>query len=241
MSEYSESAEYLHLLSLPMWAALGPRLARVLADVPTEGTLVELGAGSGLGTTTILDAVPRLPLLVAEPSAQLRAVLLARLHEHPEGDRVTVHPVQAQELPLPAQIAGVVGAHMIGHLPPPDRHALFTALADRMLPGAPLVVNAQPPATAEPVPAWPPFGVTRGGVTYEGSGSATPTGPDSVRWTMEYTTRTGSQVLHRATAEYDWWVHTPTRLAGELAAAGLPGADIDDDLIVARRGRDRRS
>lgn len=241
MSEYSESAEYLHLLSLPMWEVLGPRLARVLADVPTEGTLVELGAGSGLGTTTILDAVPGLPLLVAEPSAQLRAVLLARLHDHPEGDRVTVHPVQAQELPLPAEIAAVVGVHMIGHLPPPDRHALFTALADRMLPGAPLVVNAQPPATAEPVPAWPPFGVTRGGLTYEGTGSAAPIGPDSVRWSMRYTTRTGSEVLHRAAAEYDWWVHTPARLAGELAAARLPGADIDDDLVVARRGRDRRS
>ncbi|MFR9806540.1 hypothetical protein ACL02T_30250 [Pseudonocardia sp. RS010] len=235
MSEYGESAEYLHLLSLPMWEVLGPRLAAILADGPAEGTLVELGAGSGLGTTTILDAVPRLPLVVAEPAAQLRAVLLARLYEHPEGERVTVHPVPAQELPLPAKIVGVVGAHMIGHLPPSDRHALFTALAARMRTGAPLVLNAQPPATADPVPAWPPFGVTCGGLTYEGTGSAVPTGEDSVRWTMEYTTRQGAEVLHRATAEYDWWVHSPARLAAELAAAGLPNAEIDADLVIARR------
>lgn len=51
--EYSASSEYVHLLSVPMWTDLRPRLAAALAGVdPEAGPVLELGAGSGLAPTS---------------------------------------------------------------------------------------------------------------------------------------------------------------------------------------------
>ena len=234
-SEYESSAEYLHVLSVPMWEGLRDRLVGVLAGVDAAaGTLLELGAGTGLGTDVLLDTVPDAPLLAVEPSAALRAVLLARLVDRPGGaERVTVHPGTASDAPLPDRLAAVAGLHMIGHLSADERRALFAALAPRMAPGAPVVLNVQPPETAREVPEFPPFGVTVGALRYEGTGSAVPTGPDRVRWTMRYRTLDGERVVGSAMATYDWWTVSAAGLAAELAAAGLT-PDVQDDLVVAR-------
>ncbi|MDT7648655.1 MAG: hypothetical protein QOI36_61 [Pseudonocardiales bacterium] len=62
-----------------MWTGLRGPLADVLAHAdPDAATVLELGAGTGLGTDVILDTIRRAPV-PAEPSPQLRAVLLARL------------------------------------------------------------------------------------------------------------------------------------------------------------------
>jgi hypothetical protein len=235
-SKYASSAEYLHLLSVPMWQGLRGRLVDLLGGVdPTAGTLLELGAGTGLGTDVLLDAVPDAPLLAVEPSAALRAVLLARLADRPGGaERVTVHPGTASGTPLPDRLAAVAGLHMIGHLPPEEQRALFAALAPRLAPGAPVVLNVQPPETAQEVPEFPPFGVAVGTLRYEGTGSAVPTGPDRVRWTMRYRTRDGERVIGGATATYEWWTVSAAGLAAELVAAGLTARVHDDDLVVAR-------
>jgi hypothetical protein len=238
-SGYGPSAEYLHLLSLPMWQGLRGRVAAALAGVgPHRGALVELGAGTGLGTEVLLDTVPGAPLVVAEPSAHLRAVLIARLAARPDAARITVQPLGASDLPLPERIAAVAALHMIGHLAPAERRALFRTLAPRLSPGAPVVINVQPPDTAVEVPEFPPVGVTVGTLRYEGTGSATPVGPDRLRWTMRYRTLAGDQVLTTATATYEWWTVPADTLAAELTAAGLKvERDPDvygDDLVVAR-------
>jgi len=230
--EYATAAPYVHLFSAPMWGELAPAWTAALAETGT-GTVIELGAGTGAATETILAAVPGAPVVVAEPSAALRAVLLARLATMPGGERVTVHPVAAQELRLPERVAAVAGVHMIGHLAPGERRKLFRALAARLTPGAPVVFNAFPPYTAEPVPPMPPMTATQGAATYRITGSAVPTGPDSVRWRTEYVTLLGGEIVDRVVTEYDWWVHSPERLAAELADAGLP-ARVDGDLVVGR-------
>jgi hypothetical protein len=57
-----------------MWTGLRGPLADVLAHAdPDAATVLELGAGTGLGTDVILDTIRRAP---APPN---RAVLLARL------------------------------------------------------------------------------------------------------------------------------------------------------------------
>lgn len=232
--EYDHSAEYLHLLSLPMWQELHPRLRTALAGVdPSAGTVLELGPGSGIGTETVLDTVPDAPVLAAEPSAALRAVLLARLAGRPDSDRVTVYPGGATDVPLPDRLAAVIGINMIGHLPTDARHALWQALAVRLAPGAPVVVNTQPPDTAVSVLPTPPFSATIGRLTYQGQGSAEPTGPDSVRWRMTYRTLDGATVLAEATAEYDWQVVATAGLAAELSGAGFVVSGTDGDLVVA--------
>lgn len=231
-SEYADAVEYLHLLSRPMWAELGGRMRAVLREVdPAAGPVLELGAGTGLGTDALLDAV-RNDVLVAEPSPALRAVLLARLADRGT-DRVTVHPGGALDVPLPDRLAGVVGMHMVGHLPPDERRRLWAALASRSAPGGPVVLNVQPPATATAVPPWPWSGTTVGGLTYEGTGEAEPTGTGEVRWRMRYRTRRGDTVLATAEAEYRWWPCSADELAAELAAAGFT-PEVDGELVVAR-------
>lgn len=214
-----------------MWAGLRPRLAAALHAVgPGAGPVLELGAGTGLSTEVLLDTVPN-AIVAVEPSGSLRAVLLARLAGR-AGGRVTVEPCGALDAPLPERLAGVVGMHMIGHLSPADRTRLWTAVAARLSPGAPVVINVQPPATATAVPSFPWSGTTVGALTYEGSGHAAPAGPDSVTWHLSYRTRRGDEVLAAAVAEYRWWVVTADALAAELAAAGLT-ASVDGDLVAA--------
>ena len=234
--EYESSAEYLHLLSRSMWSGLGPRLAATLAVVDAAGPVVELGAGSGLGTDVILDSTSG-EVLAVEPSPALRGVLLARLADRGE-TRVRVLPHRAQDAPLPERMAAVVGVHMVGHLPPDDRAALWTRLADRLVPGGPVVLNVQPPDSAVAVPPFPWSGVTVGGVHYEGTGRADPEGEGRVRWRMDYRTRDGERVLATASAEYDWHLVSADGLAAELAAAGLDPV-VDDDLVIARTARRR--
>jgi SAM-dependent methyltransferase len=159
--EYSASGEYLHLLSGPAWTDLRPRLATALADVdPDTGPVLELGAGTGLGTDVLLDTLVN-EVLAVEPSASMRGVLLARLADRGT-DRVTVFPGGASEAPLPDRIAAVVGMHMVGHLAPPERKRLWAAVAGRLSPGGPVVLNVQPPAAAEVVPEFPWMTVTVG-------------------------------------------------------------------------------
>ncbi|MFD4365847.1 hypothetical protein [Rhodococcus sp. NPDC058521] len=236
-SEYWESAEYLHLLSIPMWEQLSGRLADTLTDVdPTAGTVVEFGPGTGLSTDVLLDTLSPAPILAAEPSAALRAVLLARVSSRPDSARFTVLPVGAAELPLPSTIAAVVGMHMIGHLSPDQRRVLFSDLMPRLAPGAPVVFNVQPPDTAVEVPSWPPFGTTVGRLRYEGTGRAVPTGPDAVRWTMSYRTLDGDTEIASATADYQWWIVSAEQLAGELRDAGAANVRIDEDMVIAHAG-----
>ncbi|RSM69664.1 class I SAM-dependent methyltransferase [Kibdelosporangium aridum] len=218
-----------------MWTELADRLTAALSGVdPGSGTVVEFGAGTGLGTDVLLDTLYPAPLLVAEPSAHLRAVLLARLSDRHDTDRVTVFPCGATQLPLPERVAAAIGMHMIGHLAPAERRALFSALMPRLAPGAPVVFNVQPPGTAVEVPEFPPFGVTVGRLRYEGTGRAVPIGPDRLRWTMTYRTLDGDIEIARAVTEYDWWTVSASTLAAELTQAGAATVRIDDDLVIAR-------
>jgi Methyltransferase domain len=232
--EYSASGEYVHLLSAPVWTDLRPRLTAALAGVdPEAGPVLELGAGSGLGTDVLLDSLGN-DVLAVEPSTSLRGVLLARLADRGT-TRVTVFPGSATEVPLPDRIAAVVGLHMVGHLAPTDRKRLWAAAAERLSPGGLVVLNVQPPTAAEAVPEFPWMSVIVGGLRYEGTGSAEPTGPDSVRWRMRYRTRReDGTVLAEASAEYVWWIVTAEGLAAELAEAGLV-ATVDDDLVIGVR------
>lgn len=234
-SEYSASAEYLHLLSMSAWAGMSGRVAAALRGTDfAVGTVVEFGAGTGLATDVLLDIAAPAPILAAEPSPQLRAVLLARLSGRGDRDRITVFPGGAAELPLPERVAAVVGINMIGHLAPECRRALFSELMPRLAPGAPVVFNVQPPDTAVEVPEWPPIAVTVGGLRYEGTGRAVPTGPDRVRWTMSYRTVDGDTELAHASAEYDWWIVSAEGLAAELRHAGAAVVRVDGDLVIAR-------
>lgn len=124
---------------------------------------------------------------------------------------------------------------MIGHLDPEGRQALWARLAARLAPGAPLVVGLQPPDQATAVPRTRFTTAEVGELTYEGWGQAEPTGPESVRWTMQYRTLDGERILSERTADYGWWILSAPAALAELAAAGLAAAAGLGGLIVARR------
>lgn len=164
-------------------------------------------------------------------------MLLARLSARPDSHRVTVHPCGASALAPPDRIAATVGMHRIGNLAPDDRRALFTALVPRLAPGAPMVLNVQPPDTAVEVPQGPPRAVDVGRQRYEGRGHAVPAGPARLRWRMTYSTLDGDNgdaEISREVSEYLLWTVSAATLNAELTDAGAASVTVDGDLVIAR-------
>ena len=230
---YDPAAPYLHVLSTGFWDSMRPRLTAVLAGAPADGSAVDLGAGTGLATEVLLRELPEAAVLAVEPSAPLRGVLLGRLHGPDTVDRLTVVPAGAEEVELPAALSAVVAMNMIGHLDPDARATLWAAVAPRLRPAAPLVINVQWPSEAVDV-APMSMEVRQGEAVYGVTLQARPTAAERIVWTMAYTTRRGGRVVEAARTTYDWWIVTAGELAAELRAAGLDVA-VDDDLVVARR------
>jgi predicted O-methyltransferase YrrM len=83
--QYRESAEYIDVMSRVAWQELGPLLAGALTTAkPVSGPVVDLGAGTGLGTLVIAKALPEAEIIAVEPSSGLRAVLLSKVYDDPD-------------------------------------------------------------------------------------------------------------------------------------------------------------
>ena len=105
---------------------------------------------------------------------------------------------------------------------------------NRLTPGAPLVVNAQPPPEAVEVPETLFGSVRVGRSVYQGSGSAHPDGPGTVIWRMRYRVLDESERLVRETvAAYRWHVIAPATLLSELSAAGFDAELGPLDVVIA--------
>lgn len=126
--------------------------------------------------------------------------------------------------------------NMIGHLEPAERNALWRRLGERLAPGAPLVVSLQEPYDeARVVPRMRVAELAVGDRRYECYGSAEPTGPESVRWSMEYRTLDGDTVLTDSMATFDWWVVTPGSVLAGFEEVGLRAVTADAGLVVGRK------
>ncbi|MFF5158144.1 class I SAM-dependent methyltransferase [Streptomyces sp. NPDC000348] len=241
---YERSAEYLDILIAESWEPLAPALADVLTRVGAgTGAVVDLGAGSGRGVRVICDALPRVPVFAVEPSAAMRAVLLARVHEDGElRERVTVVPGDCASADWPDGVRAVVALNMIGHLPPGQRRALWDRAARQLAPGGALVFNLTPPFAPVEVERVRMARVVIGELEYEGWASARPTGADEITWRMDYGVLRRGRPLGGTSVEYRWWVATEDALAAEAAGAGLVlrrAGDPGLGLCVLERADDR--
>jgi SAM-dependent methyltransferase len=243
LDPYERSAEYLDLLMAGAWQSLAPALTGLLHQVKAEaGPVVDLGAGTGRGVAAICAALPGdAPLLAVEPSAPMRAVLLARVHDAPElRGRVTVLAEDAAHVSLPDGLRAIVALNMLGHLPPAERRALWATAAQRLAPGGALIVNVSPPVRPERVPRTRMATATVGELHYEGWASAEPSGDDEVTWRMDYRVLRDGLPLSEVTVEYRWWVASESELAEETSEAGLvmrPAGDPDLGLhLLTRQG-----
>ncbi|WP_036372257.1 trans-aconitate 2-methyltransferase [Micromonospora sp. ATCC 39149] len=234
---YYRSGEFLDVLSLDAWEHLGGPVRAALQGAPRELPIADLGAGSGLGVLVAARALPGAEIVAVEPSIVQRAALLARVGTDRELRQcVTVVAADAQTAELPERLGAALAINMIGHLAPDARRALWHRLADRLAAGAPLVVNAQPPAEAVTVPESEFAAVRVGRHTYRGSGSAEPVSDGEVAWHMRYQiTDDQGRTVRDLRVTYRWHVVSVAALSDELAEAGFTVTAGPLDVLRAVR------
>jgi precorrin-6B methylase 2 len=156
-TDYEASAEFYELVAARQAQSSGPALRAALAGVdPSVGPVLEIGAGTGRITEVIADALPSAEIVATEPAAEMRAVLISRAHADPRlRGRVTVVPDSAQRIAagIGAPICAAVVFGVAGHLDAPERVALWRALADRLPPGGPIVVELMGVAAPRVIPS----------------------------------------------------------------------------------------
>jgi methylase of polypeptide subunit release factors len=65
---YAVSGEFIDVLSQDAWRALRGPISRALrAAVPSQGPIVDVGAGTGLGALVAADTVPDTEIIAVEP------------------------------------------------------------------------------------------------------------------------------------------------------------------------------
>nr|BFE84016.1 hypothetical protein GCM10020093_066170 [Planobispora longispora] len=114
-----------------------PKIREKLPSLLTGVTrsIVEIGAGTGLITTSLADCTPA-EIFALEPSAGMRAVLLSRLAGRPELlERVTVLPYDALSLDLPEPAEAMVMINVMYALEPDYRKRMWPVLAEQLEPG----------------------------------------------------------------------------------------------------------
>jgi SAM-dependent methyltransferase len=214
---YDAQAEHFDLLIAPMWSRLAPLLGTALRGLdPRNGPAVDIGAGTGRGIALLARLNPSVDVIAVEPSAPLRIALFTRLGDNPDlARRVTVLPATAAEAVLPDRLSGALLANAVSDLSPAHRRALWRSLAQRLAPGAPLVVNLGVPGGA------PPTRIRVGRREYRNTGVAVPGEPGTVHWRITTEVREGDAVVQRISTGHVSWELSMPRLCRELEDAGL--------------------
>jgi SAM-dependent methyltransferase len=113
------------------------KLPPLLAGV--RQSILEIGAGTGLITTSLADWTPA-EIFALEPSDGMRAVLLSRLSSRSELlKRVTVLPCDALSVDLDEPVEAMVMINVMYALEPDYRKRLWPVLAAQLAPGGLLV------------------------------------------------------------------------------------------------------
>jgi len=118
-----------------------PEIRKKLPPLLTglQRSILEIGAGTGLITTSLADWTPA-EIFALEPSAAMRAVLLSRLTSRPELlKRVTVLCCDALSVDLAEPVEAMVMINVMYALEPDYRKRLWPVLAAHLEPGGLLV------------------------------------------------------------------------------------------------------
>ncbi|MER5550618.1 class I SAM-dependent methyltransferase [Streptomyces sp. NPDC002793] len=225
---YSTSAEFYELVATRHTASSGPPLSSVLRGVDTShGPVLEIGGGTGRVTEVIASALPQAEIIVAEPSATMRAMLTSRVARDPDlRRRVTVTDGAAQDLPLPDTLSAVVMFGVAGHLTAPERVALWKRLAARLPDGAPIVVELMGVSSPRVIPPVMSLRETIGRQTYEWWIGGEPTEGDAMRFTTTWKVlREDGRTVREVSDSYVWHTFDVARLAAE---AGMTSRRITE-------------
>ena len=236
---YGEAtAEFYDLLETAMWDTFGLQMLDVLADVdPTAGPVIDVGSGTGIGLAYLRAAVPGARLLAIEPSKAMRVALHTRLAEFTElREQTTVIPTKFGEAPLPERASAMVLSALLGHLTDGERRRLWTFVAERMPPGAPVVVGIVPPDRPLIVDLVKYRERAVGDLSYEGWQSGVPLDDRRMSWTMTYKVvhRSNGAVIAEYTATAPWHCDGVDDVRREIEPYGLSLTEHDDYVIVRR-------
>jgi hypothetical protein len=236
---YGEAtAEFYDLLETAMWDTFGLQMLDVLGGVdPADGPVIDVGSGTGIGLAYLRAAVPGAQLVAIEPSKAMRVALHTRLSEFTElREQTTVIPTIFGEAPLPGRASAMVLSALIGHLSDDERRRLWSYVAERIAPGAPVVIGVLPPERPLAVDLVK-FGERRiGDYVYEGWQSGVPLDELRMMWTMLYKvvdTKTGETVAEY-TASAPWRCDGVDDIRREIAPYGL-SMTVHDDYVIVRR------
>lgn len=235
MDFYDTNADVYDAVSHRLWdRVLAPVLSQALAPLSAStGTVVDVGAGTGLSTVVLARAAPRCRVVAVEPSRSLRVGLMARVTDSDDlRERTTVlaEDLAGAAQHLPPQLSGLLIANALGHLDPAQRAGLWHLLAQRLEPGGVAAVVLQNPTAAVTVPEQQFGAEVVGDLTYAVSGRAEPSGDDQVTWHLTWRVSQGERVVDERSAATTWWVLSPQDLAGETQDAGLACEEVDADL-----------
>ncbi len=239
--DYAVTAEFADLVQAARPDDdLLPALRAALASLPIDTTLpvVDLGAGTGLGTVAIAEALPDAAVFAVEMSRAMRTVLLSRLAARPDlRQRVTVVPGDLFSADLPHRWGAAVGVHLVCQLPPERRRSLWTLFADRLAHDAPAILDRHYGADRrEAFEEQMTGSIAVGEHEYQRWFAREPAGKDSFRISTRFRVlRDGAVVDEQVTTSTVWAAQEADALA-ESAAAGLVATPIDDKFVALRRG-----
>jgi SAM-dependent methyltransferase len=233
---YERLAEFHDLFMDDAWERLSPVLGAAFGALGSSSLVVDLGAGTGVGTRALARATSA-RILAVEPSLVMRTVLTARVADDPAlTSRISISPVPAPGVldELTAPLAGFVCAHMLGHLGIRDRSATFAGLARCTADDVVGVVVVDPDPVADGVEDH--ADADDHAVTERRIGDLRyverhlPAGSD--RFSSEYTVYDGDRPVRREWFEGSWQTVTLDDLAAEMAPHGfgieprMPGVGI---------------
>lgn len=212
-------------------AVLPPLLAGVRRGV------LEIGAGTGLITMTIADAIPAdAEVFAVEPAPGMRNVLLSRLSERRDLlPRVTVLPCSALEVELEEPVDAVVMIAVLFHFGPGERVKLWDTLARQLEPGGLLVFNwrERPPLQARDLRLDGTYQVGRH--TYEMWSEILQASPEggTARWVYRVTQ--GDLVISEHEEIAQAYRITLDGLREELTGAGFEQEEAPEGMLVWRK------
>lgn len=235
---YALSAEFYDIMAASQWQTAGPMVAEALAATDaSKGPILEVGAGTGLSTKVIAEAVQEADIIAVEPSAAMRSALTSRLMADPElAKRVTVESEGIADIELPEQLSAAVVVGVVGYIEPEDRAVLWNHLAERLPPGAPVVVDVMALPKPMRVPNMNIARATIGTNEYRVSIAGEPADREGAQqWTMGYEILKHGRKVRSFETSHVWQTFSIDDVIDEAAPAGFEGTKITPHMAVLTR------
>lgn len=232
---YQGAAEFHDLFMVEPWERLRVHVRTAFAQLGPAATILDLGAGTGMGTR-VIAAESSASISAIEPSRIMRtALILGVASDAGLSERVTViagaAPTAVEQ--YDGQIDGFVCAHLLGHLDDDERARTFAALRSLMSPQAVGLITTPPDTKPDPDQVAARLEHRRIG-RYDYSARYRRE-PDGEGFVVEYRVARADTVLRVETYPEAWALPPRNELVAEIDDAGLVLEQAGPDVGIVRR------